>query len=179
MSLEAAIMGFLAEQPRSGYDLKTHCLDEQTGPFWTADQAQIYRTLERMHTAGLVACTRKRQMGKPDRKVYRLTDAGAEVLAAWMTSPPPLTPARDPFLLQVFFSDSLADGEIVANLSARRMVHQSRLEQLRHDVVVQTDEPLMMQRRRFLRVAAFDGTMTLDSPVDGPTTLRVTLPRGN
>ncbi|MFC4858613.1 sensor histidine kinase [Actinophytocola glycyrrhizae] len=28
------------------------------------------------------------------------------------------------------------------------------------------------------RVAAFDGTMTLDSPVGGPTTLRVTLPRG-
>jgi signal transduction histidine kinase len=29
------------------------------------------------------------------------------------------------------------------------------------------------------RVAAFDGTMTLDSPVGGPTTLRVTLPRGS
>ncbi|MDQ3789189.1 MAG: histidine kinase, partial [Actinomycetota bacterium] len=29
------------------------------------------------------------------------------------------------------------------------------------------------------RVTAFDGTMTLDSPVGGPTTLRVTLPMGS
>ena len=159
MSLEAAIMGFLAEQPRSGYDLKTHCFNEQAGPFWTADQAQIYRTLERLHASRLVACTRMRQVGKPDRKVYRLTDAGAETLAAWKTSQLPLTPARDPFLLQLFFGDSLADCEILANLTARRDIHQSRLEQLRHDVVVQTDEPLMAQRRRSLRIAAFDGAI--------------------
>jgi len=159
MSLEAAIMGFLAEQPRSGYDLKTHCFDEQAGAFWTADQAQIYRTLERLHSSRLVACTRRRQIGKPDRKVYRLTDAGTEALASWQASSLPLPSARDPFLLQVFFSEPLADHELLENLTARRNAHQARLEELRRDVAAESGEIHVSQRRRFLRVAAFDGAI--------------------
>ena len=66
MSLDAAILGFLREHPRSGYDLKTRCFDDATKDFWTADQAQIYRTLERLQGAKLLTATRKRQAGKPD-----------------------------------------------------------------------------------------------------------------
>jgi len=159
MSLEAAIMGFLAERPRSGYDLKTHCFDERVGAFWTADQAQIYRTLERLRASRLVECTRRRQVGKPDRKVYRLTDAGTQALTVWQTSPLPLPAERDAFLLQVFFSDSLDDHEVLENLTARRHAHQSRLEQLRHEVAIQAAQARSPHRTAALRVAAFDGAI--------------------
>ena len=75
-------MGFLAEQPCSGYDLKTRCFDRTARPFWTADQAQIYRTLDRLQALGHVSSSRKKQVGRPDRKVYRLTASGSEALAA-------------------------------------------------------------------------------------------------
>ena len=80
MSLDAAILGFLGERPRSGYDLKTRCFDGVARDFWTADQAQIYRTLERLQAAKLVRSSRKRQTGKPDRKVYSVTAAGSASL---------------------------------------------------------------------------------------------------
>jgi len=159
MSLEAAIMGFLAEEPRSGYDLKTRCFQNQAGAFWTADQAQIYRTLERLKSSRMVACTRRRQSGKPDRKIYRLTSAGEAALAAWLASPSPITPPRDSFLLQVFFSADLADDRIVENLSARRQAHQSRLDELRSEVVAQAEQALAPERTRILRAAAFDGAI--------------------
>ena len=50
MSLEHAILGFLNARARSGYDLKTRCFDVEAKAFWSADQAQIYRTLERLKT---------------------------------------------------------------------------------------------------------------------------------
>jgi DNA-binding PadR family transcriptional regulator len=159
MSLEAAIMGFLAEQPRSGYDLKTRCFAEEAAAFWTADQAQIYRTLERLQSSGMVACTRQRQMGKPDRKVYRLTPAGAAALATWLATPFATPAPRDAFLLQLFFSAALADDEITANLSARRSAHQARLEELRREVTSPNELPALSERSRLLRDAAFDGAI--------------------
>jgi len=152
-------MGFLAEQPRSGYDLKTRCFEEQAGAFWTADQAQIYRTLDRLQAARMVTSVRKRRAGKPDRRVYLLTDAGATALAAWLASESPLAPPRDAFLVQVFFSAELSDQELVANLSARRRAHQSRLEELRCEVISHAQHVVLPQRVRLLRDAAFDGAM--------------------
>ncbi len=159
MSLEAAIMGFLAVEPRSGYDLKTRCFDRQAAAFWTADQAQIYRTLERLQSGRLVTCTRTRQVGRPDRKVYRLTAAGARVFESWIASPSPLTPPRDQFLLQVFFSAALSDGEIVENLARQRSAHQTRLEDLRGEVGALAEDATLPRRTRLLREAAFDGAI--------------------
>jgi PadR family transcriptional regulator AphA len=159
MSLEAAIMGFLAEEPRSGYDLKTRCFDEQSGSFWTADQAQIYRTLERLQSARMVACTRRRQLGKPDRKIYRLTSDGEKALHLWLGSPTPLPPPRDAFLMQVFFSAPLADNEIVASLARQRGAHQSRLDELRRELNSLARRGSMSVRTRLLREAACDGAI--------------------
>ena len=47
MSLGHAILGFLNREPMTGYDLKTRCFDDDAAHFWTADQAQVYRTLDR------------------------------------------------------------------------------------------------------------------------------------
>jgi PadR family transcriptional regulator, regulatory protein AphA len=159
MSLEAAILGFLAEEPRSGYDLKTRCFAEQAKAFWTADQAQIYRTLDRLQAAKLVTCTRKRQLGKPDRKVYRLTHAGQAELGVWLASHTPATPPRDSFLLQLYFSAALGDAEIASNLRARRGAHQARLEALRREVIAPAEGPAVSDRSRLLRDAAFDGAI--------------------
>ena len=160
MSLEAAIMGFLAEEPRSGYDLKTRCFAEQARAIWTADQAQIYRTLDRLQTAGMVACARQRQVGKPDRKVYRLTRSGTAALSEWMSTPAPRTPPRDPFLLQVFFSAALDDGEIVAHLAARRSAHQAQLEELRGQMSLSSEPSPLPERTRLLRDAVLDGAIS-------------------
>ena len=131
MSLEHAILGFLAADDLSGYDLKTRCLSNGSDNFWTADQAQIYRTLDRLSESGLVRATRERQRGKPDRKVFRITDAGRAALIRWLSESHALPAVRDAFLLQVMFAAPLPDDILHDVLVARRESHQRRLEEVR------------------------------------------------
>src|SRR5258705_13680872 len=54
MSLAHAILGMLQTRPMTGYDLKVECFDNSIAHFWQADQAQIYRTLDKLAEDGLV-----------------------------------------------------------------------------------------------------------------------------
>ncbi|NTW28309.1 MAG: PadR family transcriptional regulator [Coriobacteriia bacterium] len=160
MSLEAAILGFLSDRPRSGYDLKTRGFDISLKDLWTADQAQIYRTLERLQTARLVTSKRKRQSGKPDRRIYDVTPAGRAFLSGWLAETTPLPPARDALLLRMYFSAELPDEHLVASLSARREFHQDRLNHLRSQLLApQTAEVAADPRAEGLREMAVDGAI--------------------
>ncbi len=159
MSLELAILGFLSEHPRSGYDLKTRCFDDQVRPFWTADQAQIYRTLERLTEGRLVAFSRRRQTGKPDRKVYEITQAGLDQLACQLQSTLQLSPVRDTFLLQLYFSARLGDSTIATMVAERRSMHQERLDDLRRRSLELSHDHAQNEREHALRQAALAGAI--------------------
>lgn len=133
MSLEYAILGFLEREPMTGYDLKTRCFDDAGGHMWTADQAQVYRTLERLSERGLTRSRVFPQRGKPDRKVYRITPKGREALAQWLHSHQPLNPVRDPLLVRLALADGLTDAEIAGLLDRARSDYQARLDALRAD----------------------------------------------
>ena len=165
MSLDAAILGFLGERPRSGYDLKTRCFDDAAKDFWTADQAQIYRTLERLQTAKLVSASRKRQTGRPDRKVYALTDLGRQTLTAWLASQVPLPAPRDAFLLQLYFAAGSPDGDLTDHFQARRHAHQSRLDALRVDALTAAQDSTVSARQASLRDAAYSGAIATERAV--------------
>jgi PadR family transcriptional regulator, regulatory protein AphA len=162
MSLDAAILGFLGERPRSGYDLKTRCFDHDARAFWTADQAQIYRTLERLSASRLVTSTRKRQAGKPDRRVYEITPAGRAALSSWLATTPPLSSPRDGFQLQMFFGAGLSEGALLEVLTAQRALHQKRLEELRADAIELAQDERVPPREAALREAAFDGAIAVE-----------------
>lgn len=159
MSLDHAILGFLSERPRSGYDLKTRCFDCAIQPLWAADQAQIYRTLDRLQRAKLISATRRRQSGRPERKIYDLTPAGRESLASWLSSPGALPVWKDPLLVQLYFASSQPDDAIGDVLTQRRAAHQGRLEQLRRESAALARERNLSDRTLTLRLTAFDGAI--------------------
>lgn len=131
VSLDHAILGFLAEGDLSGYDIKTRCVDRDTSHFWTADQAQVYRTLDRLEATRLVSSRQRTQVGRPNRKVYSITQAGRERLDEWLATPHVLPPYRDPFLIQVYFGSELSDEALADVLERAREQRQSRLTHLR------------------------------------------------
>lgn len=165
MALEYAILGFLRERPRSGYDLKTRCFDGVARGFWVADQAQIYRTLDRLQAARWVSATRKRQSGKPDRKVYELTHAGREALDAWLGTPGPLPPARDPFLVQLFFAGSLPDDSLLALLGAHRDLHAERVRALSERSAALAQDATVAPRDEVLKQTALDGALSAERAI--------------
>ncbi len=131
MTLERAILGFLDREPMTGYDLKTRCFDGTAGHMWTADQAQVYRTLGHLSEQGLVRSKTVAQRGKPDRRVYSITARGRSELASWLRRPPELPAVRDPLLVQLSMAATLEDAEILALLDAARAGYQTRLDGLR------------------------------------------------
>lgn len=159
MSLELAILGFLDERPRSGYDLKTRCFTGAVSGFWSADQAQIYRTLERLDRDRLVTSKRKRQSGRPDRKIYEITVTGRESFHETLSASSPLPPLRDAFLLQLYFAGELDDDSLIRLLKARRDEHQSRLQELRTHSAGLAGEHGTAPRDAVLRQTAIDGAI--------------------
>lgn len=126
MSLEYAILGFLSYHPYTGYDLKK-IFDSSVRHFWPADQAQIYRTLNRLAEQGLASMQKVTQEDRPDRKVYHITDAGRQALRDWIAGPTPLSEPRSAALIQVFFMGQLSDEEILARFEGYAAIMRSIL----------------------------------------------------
>lgn len=91
MALPHAILVSLCEQSGSGYELARR-FDRSIGYFWNATHQQIYRTLRAMDSAGWVCATTVAQHGRPDKKVYTVSQAGRAELARWIAEP--LDPTR-------------------------------------------------------------------------------------
>lgn len=139
MALDHAILGFLDRGPMTGYDLKTRCFDDALGHVWTADQAQVYRTLDRLAARGLVKPRLVPQRGKPDRKVFTITRAGRAELDRWLRAVEEPGPLRDPLLLHLALASGLPDADILTLLERARAGYMRRLEALRAESA--TDAP--------------------------------------
>ncbi|NUS03416.1 MAG: PadR family transcriptional regulator [Nonomuraea sp.] len=80
--MQDAVLAMLAKEPSHGYDLRAR-LRRSLGPLGESmNPGQIYVTLTRLERAGLVVC--ERTEGLPERKVYALTPAGQQRVAAWL-----------------------------------------------------------------------------------------------
>ena len=86
MALPHAILVSLWEQSGSGYELARR-FDRSIGYFWAATHQQIYRTLKQMEDDGWVSVSPVVQQGRPDKKVYTVSDAGRAELSRWISEP--------------------------------------------------------------------------------------------
>lgn len=113
MSLRHAILGILDYRPLHGYELK-RVLENGISSFWPVNLGAIYPNLHALETEGLVAHhTESTAEGRPDRKVYTITESGREELARWRRLPPEgHTRTRSPLYLKLLFArrENLRDG---------------------------------------------------------------------
>ncbi|MGL6234133.1 MAG: PadR family transcriptional regulator [Segniliparus sp.] len=93
MALEHALLVSLAEQPSSGYELARR-FDKSISFFWSATHQQIYRTLKRITEAEWATFEVVAQDGKPDKKIYSISDLGRAELAKWLAEPSPAPTLR-------------------------------------------------------------------------------------
>jgi len=84
--MQEAVLALLAKEPSHGYHLHAR-LRRALGPLGESmNRGQIYVTLARLERAGLVVGERAEGLPeRPERKVYALTPAGRERVAAWLT----------------------------------------------------------------------------------------------
>ncbi|MCS6835693.1 MAG: PadR family transcriptional regulator [Anaerolineae bacterium] len=152
MSLAHAILGLLTVMPMTGYELKTQAFDSTIAHFWQADQAQIYRTLSVMAEQGWVESKLEIQEGRPNRKVYHITEAGQAELRRWLHTEQPLPTYREAFLVQMFFASELDAQTILEHIDRQREGHAARLAQYESFPLPGLDDPRLDQRHLFWRL---------------------------
>ncbi len=129
MDVKTLCLGALTYGEASGYDIKKF-FECTFSHFFVAGYGSIYPALADLTERGLVTCRAEPQEGKPDRKVYALTDAGREVFLRDLEETPPHHKVRSEFLVQMFFSHQLPRQRI-AELFEQRLADIDRsLEQI-------------------------------------------------
>ena len=133
--LKFALLGFLNYTPLTGYELE-NWINVSTGNFWHAKLSQIYTTLKTLEEDGLLISHVKAQEGRPDKRVYTITDSGRADLQEWLASPILESEVKkDGLLLKLFFSYPTGKEAIVMQLRLQLDLHRRQLARYRNDAV--------------------------------------------
>jgi DNA-binding PadR family transcriptional regulator len=127
MALEHAILVSLTERAGSGYELARR-FDRSIGYFWPATHQQIYRVLRRMEEAGWVTHTEVAQDGRPDKKVYEVSDPGREELTRWIAEPVDPAVLRDGLAVKLRGASLGDTSAVLREVERHRAEHSALLE---------------------------------------------------
>ena len=118
MDVKTVCLGMLTDGPASGYDMKK-CFESSFGHFFPAGYGSIYPALATLARNDLVEFEQIHQEGKPDRKVYSITDKGREELMKSLSNPSPSHKIRSEFLAMLWFAHLMDEEQIDAVIEDR------------------------------------------------------------
>lgn len=134
MSLRHALLGLLAQEPASGYDLSRQFEGDLGRYAWQAGHTRIYPELVKMAQEGLVAVE---ATGARGRKTYAVTDAGRTELRAWLMTPPENATVRNETVLRMFLVQALEPTDartLLESIGQRCEAELARLRPLMADI---------------------------------------------
>ena len=117
MSLRFALLGLLAVEPASGYDLK-RAINRSTYFIWNATGPQIYNTLHSLREQDYITSEALPQRGKPDKQIHTITPNGRAALKEFMGMPIRASVTRDEVLLRIFFGNFASKSTMKRELEA-------------------------------------------------------------
>ena len=126
MALRYALLGAIADRPRTGYELLKH-FEQSLAYAWPASHSQIYPELARLRDDGLIEQTGS---GARNSKTYAVTDAGLEEVRRWLRETEPDRRVRSDGALRIFFLWLLEPHEAIAKLAEERAYWRKRLAEL-------------------------------------------------
>ena len=129
---------------------------------WPAKHSQIYPTLTKMEQKEFLSYELVEQTGKPDKKIFSITEKGKEALEKWITISPSDNVNRDEFLIKVY-SIWLSDEGNSTKLIRDRM---SNLEETMIDIskkmeVLEHNEELDIMSKNFGRYILYNRKLRL------------------
>ncbi len=126
MSLRYALLGALADHPRTGYELLKH-FEQSFAYAWPASHSQIYPELARLLDDGLIE---QAATGPRGSKTYAVTDDGVAEVRRWLRETEPERRVRSDGALRPFFLWLLEPEEAIRQLDAERGYWRGILDEL-------------------------------------------------
>ncbi|EJB8414080.1 PadR family transcriptional regulator [Vibrio vulnificus] len=101
-NLQLVLMAEVGQQQMTGYDLAKRL----PAKGWKASHQQIYRELAKLETFGLLSLEVVLQSGKPDKKLYQLTELGKQKLTEALDVEPSIARIQDETLAHLFLANA-------------------------------------------------------------------------
>lgn len=131
MDIKTTCLGVLALGPASGYEIRKAFEEGPFAAFAEGGFGSIYPALARLTEEGLVDGHTEEQAKRPDKKIFRITEAGRQALLSSLAATQPSEDKfKSDFLFNLFFTDYLAPDHVEKQLDARIEWYRQKLEHM-------------------------------------------------
>ena len=168
VSLRYLVLGLLAQQPMSGYDIKRFL----KGLSWligSPSSGSLYPVLRTLRDEGLVTVEIVPGVDRPPRKIYSIEEAGQQALQAWIEQPIASELPLKAFVMRLLLAESFPPSNLKDYLRQRRThvaTHQTELVRITETLHTGTDLGLNLALNYGLDLASAE-IAWLDSTLDG------------
>lgn len=120
MTVEQLCLSILYEGEATGYDIRRHFSEGEAALYADASIGAIYPALAKLEAKGLVGFEIQEQIGKPARKMYRITEAGRESFLEALREPLSKDKFQSSFLHFLRFAHLAPRHIVAAHIEARQ-----------------------------------------------------------
>lgn len=121
IKLDYAVLSTLVHNELSGYDITS-----RLQVIWKTTHSRVYPVLSKLKKLQLVEHRNEEQIFKPNKKVYKITDKGIDVIKKWLEMPPSSSIKKDEGMLKVMCIDLL-------DIEHRKSIIKTRSDELRKE----------------------------------------------
>ncbi len=140
MNTQTLILAILNFEDASGYEIKKQSTEGAFSYFVDISYGSIYPTLAKLEADGLVLGRSETQSGRPDKKVFSITEKGREEFVKTLTSPPAIDKFKSEFLLIAMCAD-LTSPEVITKAIDKRINEMEELLQVIGSLRSECDHP--------------------------------------
>jgi len=130
MDSKTLCLGVLMLGDASGYEIKKHFEEGPFAYFHAAGFGSIYPALNALNEEGLVTCTAFAQDGRPDKKVYAITEEGRRAFRRALHKSPAPDVYRSETVFMLFFADLLDDKHLRRVFEDHLEVYRGHIERM-------------------------------------------------
>ncbi|MGW2177142.1 PadR family transcriptional regulator [Streptomyces sp. NPDC001732] len=127
MALRHAVLAALLDEELSGYQL-AKAFDLGVANFWYAQPQQLYAELTRLEKDGLVTGREVVQETRPNKRLFKVTDAGLAELQRFTAATAKPSFIRDDLLVKVQAADHVDTGTLISQLVERASFAQAKID---------------------------------------------------
>jgi DNA-binding PadR family transcriptional regulator len=133
MDVKTLCLGVLSTADRTGYEIKK-TFEDSFKHFFRASYGSIYPALAELERTELIVGRAVEQGRRPEKRVYRITEAGREALRTVLAAEEPRHAVRSEFLVLIYFA---------------HLVPPDRLAQVIDRMTVQFEQVMSADLERF------------------------------
>jgi PadR family transcriptional regulator AphA len=130
MDIKTLCLAVLYKEDASGYEIKKAFEEGPFSHFQAASFGSIYPSLSQLRKSGLVSDRAQAQDGRPDKKVYSLTEAGRDAFHAALMADPGRDQFRSDLLFLLFFAEQLEPGRMAGMIDDRIGFYRDWIQQM-------------------------------------------------